>query len=43
MKRIILRSHKFEPTKVKLPKRKNPDLPIWNFKAEYGIPDSKIA
>lgn len=38
-----MQSHKWEPTKVKLPKRKNPDLPIWKFKAELGIPDYKIA
>ncbi|ESO02640.1 hypothetical protein HELRODRAFT_161929 [Helobdella robusta] len=43
MQRVIMQANRLEPTKDKLPRRHNPDLPIWKFKAEYGIPDYKIA
>ena len=33
-----MQAHKWDPTKEKLKKRFNPELPGWNFKREFGIP-----
>ncbi|ELU12430.1 hypothetical protein CAPTEDRAFT_220488 [Capitella teleta] len=41
VQRSIMQAHIWDPTKVKLPKRHNPDLPMWHFKAEKGIPSAK--
>jgi len=38
VQRLIMQANVWDPTKDKLPKRHNPDLPIWKFKAEWGIP-----
>ena len=37
-----MQANVWNPTKEKLPTRHDPDLPIWKFKAETGIPEFKI-
>ena len=38
----IMQANIWDPTKQKLSKRINTRLPGWKFKAEVGIPPSKI-
>jgi len=38
-----MQSNVWDPTKVKLPRRINTRLPGWKFKAEWGIPNYRIA
>lgn len=42
VQRAILQAHKWDATSVKLPKRFNNQLPGWKFKAEKGVPRSRI-
>jgi len=42
VQRYIMQAHRWDPTQEKLPARST-HLPIWKFKAEVGIPQSKIA
>ena len=41
VQRVIMQANIWDPTKDKLPKRYDPSLPIWNFKAEWGIPTKR--
>lgn len=41
VKRYIMQANVWNPTKDKLPKRFNPNLPRWKMKQEYGIPYEK--
>lgn len=43
MKKFIMQANVWNPTKDKLPKRFNPQLPRWKMRGEYGIPYEKRA
>jgi len=43
MQRIIMQSNVWDPSKDKLPRRYNTQLPGWKFKAEHGIKNGRIA
>ncbi|KAF6025449.1 MRPL37 [Bugula neritina] len=43
MQRIIMQANLWDTSREKLPRRKKPeDISVWNYKAEYGIPQSRI-
>lgn len=37
IKNAILNAHLFDAEQKPLPKRKNPEKPMWNYKRDYGI------
>ncbi|KAB0804351.1 hypothetical protein PPYR_01321 [Photinus pyralis] len=39
---IILNSHLFDAEQVKLPKRKDPERPAWNFPRDYGVSEKRV-
>lgn len=43
VQRAIMQANVWNPTKLKLPRRFNPKLPGWHFKAEFGIPALQVA
>ena len=42
IQRYIMQANVWDPTKKKLPKRFNAQIPGWKFKAETGIPRRRI-
>lgn len=42
VKKIILNSHLFDAEQQKLPKRKDPERPAWNFPRDYGVTDHRV-
>lgn len=43
VQRAIMQANIWNPTKYKLPRRFNPRLPGWHFKAEFGISNLLMA
>lgn len=43
VQRVIMQSNIWDPTKYKLSRRLNTRIPGWKFKAEFGIPNLRIA
>ncbi|KAF5308151.1 hypothetical protein FQR65_LT06331 [Abscondita terminalis] len=42
IRKIILNSHILDAEQVKLPKRKDPERPAWNFPRDYGVCESRV-